>query len=128
MRIALLVPIMRFMNPNKEVHVGDTVEWTNLDAVTPHTITFGVEPQDLIDPSSNVCVDGDGARHAEISSTADNVHSGFISAGLQDQIALPHTRPGVTRFRVTFTKSGVFHYKCALHDGLGMIGKAIVRP
>jgi plastocyanin len=120
--------VMRFMQPTRVVHVGEIVEWTNSDPVTPHTITFGVEPKDLIDPSPNVTVDPDGARHAEISSTADNVHSGFIAAALQDQIGLPQTSPGVARFRVTFTKPGVFKYKCALHDGLGMLGKVIVRP
>jgi plastocyanin len=122
------VSVMRFIHSTKLVHVGDTVEWTNSDPVTPHTITFGVVPQDLIDPSSNVTVDADGARHADISSTADNVHSGFIAAARQDQIGLPQPPPGVTRFRVTFTKAGVFNYVCALHDNLGMLGKVIVRP
>jgi plastocyanin len=120
--------VMRFMQPVKVVHFGDTVEWTNPDPVTPHTITFGVVPQDLIDPSSNVTVDSDGARHAQISSTSDNVHSGFIAASPQDQIGLPQPPPGVTRFRVTFTKAGVFNYACALHDNLGMLGKVIVQP
>ncbi len=36
--------VMRFMHPDKIVHVGDTVEWTNDDPITPHTITFGTEP------------------------------------------------------------------------------------
>jgi plastocyanin len=121
------VSVMRFLHATKVVRVGDTVEWTNSDPVTPHTITFGVEPLDLIDPSSNVTVEADGA-HADISSAADNVHSGFIGAARQDQIGLPQPSPGVTRFRVTFTKPGVFDYKCALHDGLGMLGKVIVRP
>jgi plastocyanin len=122
------VSVMRFLHETKLVHVGDTVEWTNSDPITPHTITFGVVPQDLIDPSSNVTVDADGARHADISSTADNVHSGFIAAAPQDQIGRPQPPPGVTRFRVTFTKAGVFNYVCALHDNLGMLGKVIVRP
>jgi plastocyanin len=122
------VSVMRFLHATKVVRVGDTVEWTNSDPVTPHTITFGVEPLDLIHPSSNVTVEADGARHADISSTADKVHSGFIGAAPQDQIGLPQPSPGVTRFRVTFTKPGVFDYKCALHEGLGMLGKVIVRP
>ena len=36
--------VMRFMHPDKVIHVGETVEWTNDDPITPHTITFGVEP------------------------------------------------------------------------------------
>jgi hypothetical protein len=36
---------------------------------------------------------------------------------LRRQIGIPQPPPGVTRFRVTFTKPGVFNHKCALHDG-----------
>ena len=91
--------VLRFMHPDKIVHVGETVEWTNDDPVTPHTITFGVEPDNPIPPSSNVTADPDGALHATVSSPADNVHSGFIAAAPQDQIGLPQPPPGVTHFR-----------------------------
>lgn len=120
--------VMRFMHPDKVVHVRDTVEWTNDDPITPHTITFGVEPTDPMPPSTNVTMDPDGALHATISSQNDNVHSGFIAAAPQDQIGLPLPAPGVTRFRVTFTRPGVYQYKCALHDILGMLGKVTVLP
>lgn len=120
--------VMRFMQPVKVVHVGDTVEWTNDDPVTAHTITFGAEPANPIPPSSNVTVDPDGARHATVSSTTDNVHSGFIVAAPQDQTGLPQPLPGVTHFRVTFTKQGTFKYECVLHDDLGMLGEVIVLP
>jgi plastocyanin len=118
--------VVRFMHPDKIVHVGDTVEWTNDDPITPHTITFGAEPENPIPPSANVTVDPDGALHATVSSPADNVHSGFIAAAPQDQIGLPQPPPGITRFRVTFTRPGTFEYKCVLHDNLGMLGKVIV--
>jgi plastocyanin len=120
--------VMRFMHPDKVIHVGDTVEWTNDDPITPHTITFGVEPDNPMPPSANVTMDPDGALHATVSSPTDSVHSGFIAAAAQDQIMSPQTSPGVTRFRVTFTHAGVFPYKCALHDGLGMLGKVTVLP
>lgn len=120
--------VMRFEHPDKVVHVGDTVEWTNDDPVTPHTITFGVEPANPMPPSPNVTMDADGALHATINSPTENVNSGFISASPQDRIGLPQSAPGVTRFRVTFTKPGVYVYKCALHDDLGMIGTVTVLP
>ncbi len=120
--------VMRFMHPDKVVHVGETVEWTNDDPITPHTITFGVEPANPMPPSANVTMDPDGALHATVSSPTDSVHSGFISAAPQDQIGSPQPLPGVTRFRVTFTRPGIFQYKCALHDGLGMLGKVTVLP
>lgn len=100
----------------------------NSDPVTAHAITFGIEPANPIPPSANVTVDAGGARHATVSSPADNVHSGFISAAPQDEIGLPKPPLSFTRFRVTFTKLGVFNYKCALHDGLGMVGQVIVLP
>ena len=63
-----------------------------------------------------------------ISSLKDSVHSGFIGAAPQDQIGSPQPLPGVTRFRVTFTRPGIYQYKCALHDGLGMLGQVTVLP
>jgi plastocyanin len=121
--------VVRFTQGTVQIHVGDTVEWTNLDPSTGHTITFGTEPSDLIDPSPNVTTDADGALHATISGPGQNVHSGAI-------FALPELLPGLTqgplvpptRFRITFTAPGVYPYKCAFHDNLGMLGKVIVLP
>jgi plastocyanin len=122
--------VMRFMNATKVIHVSETVEWTTSETVTNHTITFGPEPDptNLIPPSANVTVDADGARHAIISSPSDAVHSGFITEAPQDRTGLPQAPLGVTRFRVTFIQPGVYHYVCALHDDLGMVGEIIVLP
>ena len=121
--------VMRFSHDRIEIHAGQTVEWTNQDPVTPHTITFGMEPPgDPFPPSPDVTVDADGARHAIIASTSDSTHSGFIIAAPQERLGLPQAPLGVTRFRVTFPHAGEFHYICALHDDLGMRGTVIVRP
>jgi plastocyanin len=98
------------------------------DPITPHTITFGTEPGNPIPPSGNVTVDADGALHATISSTSDNVHSGFIMSAPQERIGLPQAPFGSTRFRITFTAPGVYPYICALHDDLGMKGRIVVLP
>jgi plastocyanin len=79
-------------------------------------------------PSGNVSLDSDGARHATISSAADNVHSGFIVAAAQERTGSAQLPPGVTRFRVTFKQEGVYPYICAIHDELGMKGTVIVLP
>jgi plastocyanin len=120
--------VMRFMEPLRVIHAGETIEWDNEDPVTPHTITFGTEPANPIPPSANVTIDPDGARHVVITSPSDSAHSGFIVAAPQERIGLPLTPPGVTRFRVTFTQAGVYPYICALHDDLGMKGQIIVLP
>ena len=120
--------VMRFLHHTTVIHAGETVEWANADPVTPHTITFGVEPAALMPPSANVTVDADGARHAVINSPSDSVHSGFIVAAPQERVGLAQAPLGVTRFRVTFAHAGVFPYICALHDDLGMKGEVIVLP
>ena len=120
--------VMRFSDPVITVRTGDTVEWTNEDSTTAHTVTFGTEPQNPVPPSSNVTIDPDGARHGVLNSTSDSVHSGFLLAGPQDRVGLAQASPGVTRFRVTFSKPGMYPYICALHDGLGMKGKVVVLP
>ena len=119
--------VVRFLGDKIVIRAGDTVEWTNLDPVTPHTVTFGMEPAINTNPTPNLTVDADGALHGVVRSPADNVSSGVIGAAAQDTLAgNPQTPLGLTRFRVTFPNPGVFPYKCALHDTLGMMGTVIV--
>ena len=119
--------VARFMEPTKVIHAGETVEWTNFDPLARHTITFGVRPSNPL-PPVNTTRDTDGALHGIVSSAADNVHSGVLGAAPQDQVSLSTPPLGVTRFRVTFTRPGIYPYICALHDDLGMKGKVIVLP
>ena len=100
--------IMRFSGDTIVIHAGDTVTWTNTDSITPHTVTFGVEPLNPIPPAGNITTDPDGARHAVLTSTSDSAHSGFIVADPQDRIGLAQAPIGVTRFRVTFASAGVY--------------------
>ena len=118
--------LMRFVRATIVIRVGDTVEWTSLDPSINHTVTFGTEPADPRPPSANVSPTSEGARQAVISSSADNVNSGFLSPAPQDRANLAQSNPGVTRFRVTFTSPGTFNYICAVHDELGMKGTVIV--
>jgi plastocyanin len=124
--------VMRFIDDKITIRAGQIVEWNNHDPVTPHTITFGIEPANPGPPSANVSVEPDGALHATISSNGDSVHSGLIVAPPQARLGVPESPPdpplGFTRFRVTFTHAGTFPYICALHDDLGMKGMVIVLP
>ena len=120
--------VLRFMNGTVKVHAGDTVEWTVKDEATPHTVTFGTEPANPGPPSSNVTMDADGALHTTLHFVGESAHSGIIGAAPMNQIGVPQSPPGVTRFRVTFLHAGTYDYICALHDDLGMVGKVIVLP
>jgi plastocyanin len=120
--------LARFLQANTVVRVGDTVEWVNRDASLPHTITFGTEPVDPRPPSTNVLVDADGARHATIGAPGGSVNSGIMPPTPQDRPGLAQAPIAATRFRVTFTAPGTFHYICSLHDNLGMQGTVIVQP
>jgi len=148
--------IVRFFPETITVHVGDTVEWTNPDPMTNHSITFGVDPAKRRLPNPivasgvgvNANLDQDGASHATVSSSTDNVHSGALwplpadraingpNPGLpaSDPTDLPQfPLPAVVqdlnqRYRVTFTHPGTFNYHCAYHDNLGMLGQVIVLP
>jgi plastocyanin len=120
--------VLRFKNDKITIKAGQTVEWNNEDPVTPHTVTFGMEPANLMVPSGNVTVDPDGAVHGSISSMGENLHSGFIIAAPQERLGIPQAPLGNTRFRVTFKNPGTFNYICALHDDLGMTGMVIVYP
>jgi plastocyanin len=107
--------------------------WTNQNPVEAHTVTFGTSPTGLaIFAPSNVRAnpDPDGALHADINSSADNVSSGIIVAAAQDpNSGMGNQTPlGPTRFRATFHSHGVFPYRCLLHDDLGMKGMVIVFP
>jgi plastocyanin len=120
--------VVRFLDDQIHIRAGDTVEWTNQDPVTPHTVTFGTEPANIFLPfPNNLPMDPDGSLHAVITSRSDNVSSGVIAAGMQDPVfGSPQTPLGVTRFRVTFPNPGAFPYICTLHDTLGMKGMVIV--
>jgi plastocyanin len=119
--------VMRFLGTTMVVHVGDTVEWTNLSTPVLHTVTFGTEPENDTPPSQGVTVDSDGVRHATISSPNDNVNSGVLGAANQETVGQPQGPLDFTRFRVTFTAPGTFKYICALHDEVGMKGTVIVQ-
>jgi len=124
------VSAMRFLQPSITIHAGETVEWNSLD-VSGHAITFGEEPPNLTPstpPSANVFTDPDGTRHAIISSTADNVHSGLIIQAPQERTGQAQAPPGATRFRVTFPAAGTYRFKCPLHDQVGMTGEVLVLP
>jgi plastocyanin len=109
--------IMRFLPSEIVIHAGGTVEWTNRDPETPHTVTFGNEPAGgpfgAFAPSG-AAVPG----HATLDRPDQDANSGFVGAGL----------PFGTTFSATFTTAGTYHFICVLHDDVGMTGTVVVLP
>ena len=134
--------VFRFLPETIHVHVGDTVEWTNVDPTEPHTVTFNPDGPD--DPDGNPPAltgvsdpDNDNDLHgtlpnatkcAPTDTVANCFNSGNIGPALQDQTNQPQPAPGKTRVKVTFTQPGEFDYYCIIHVALGMVGKVIVNP
>jgi plastocyanin len=128
--------VVRFFPGTIRIKAGETVEWTNLDPTTPHTVTFGNEPP-VPQVTVHVTQDPDGALHGTIASKTDSVSSGFLQAAGEDAVGLPQSpiftaapfppgNLGLTRVRITFPTKGTYTYKCALHDTNGMLGTVIV--
>ncbi len=98
-----LVDVMRFFPQTARIHVGETIGFSN-HSMGPHTVTFGVEQPNITVPY------GDPTAYDGTSP----LNSGLLL--------------GPASFSVTFTKPGVYHYFCALHDYLGMVGTVVVVP
>ena len=93
--------IMRWIRQTVHVKVGSKVTFVNNGMAAPHTVTFGVEQPNIFVPY------GDPTHF-----TGQPLNSGLLLPG--------------GSFTVTFSKKGVFHYICALHDYLHMVGTVVV--
>jgi len=120
--------ILRFLHGSIVVHVGDTVEWTDNDPITPHTITFGPPAANPGAVSGNFTTDDDLALHATLNSPSDTANSGLLLAARQERLGLPQAPLATVRVRITFTQPGTYNYLCSLHFATGMVGKVFVVP
>jgi plastocyanin len=94
--------VMRFVHQKIEIRVGESVTFVNNGMGAPHTVTFGTEPVNFLDPLGD----------------RDHFSGGDLNSGLM---------PPDSSFKVTFMKAGEFDYICALHDYMGMVGTVVVR-
>ena len=108
--------VARFEPNVRVVHLGDTVNWTNLDPNTPHTITIGADPGPAGDAIPN------GNTTITTAPGATNVTSGFVGSPLAFG---PMVKP---TYALTFDYACTYNYDCALHDDLGMKGTIVVLP
>jgi plastocyanin len=104
----------RFGTQNLNVHVGDTVVWTQKDPNEVHTITFLNNGQDIPATLPN------GQPNPEEAAPAGGkvyAGSGLFSSGDLFPTA---------SYSLTFSKAGTYQYRCLLHDTLGMIASITV--
>ena len=108
---------MRFATDTLKIHQGDTVTWTQLDAMEIHTVSFLADNQtspDLLLPGFVINPDVAGP-----SGTDEYNGTGFFNSGI--------LVPG-SSYSLTFTEPGIFKYECLIHDEMNMIGYIKVRP
>jgi hypothetical protein len=101
--------VMRFQADQIVIHKGETVEWTNLNPVEPHTVTFGnLSFAEGTSPVPNpLPVDAEGVPHVSVKAPTDKFSSGIIVAGAQDpnsgmgnQTPLSPSRGSVQPFQI----------------------------
>jgi plastocyanin len=120
---------MRFVPTNLTIFAGDTVEWTNGDVETPHTVTFlsgGHEPDlILVEPQQR------GPPKFVLNPVVQmpaggKVYSGkgYFNSGAIWGTMIP--LPGPRSYALTFDTPGSYAYLCVFHDYMGMKGKITV--
>ncbi len=120
---------MRFSPTDFTIHVGDTIEWMQTSAVTPHTLTLlsgGKEP-DLVMVTPQAAGPPKFTINPQILAPAGGASyngTGFYSSGFINGTQDP--APGPRTYHLTFTKAGTYEYVCMLHDTLGMTGHVTV--
>lgn len=125
------IALFRFVPANLTILAGDTVEWTQGDIETPHTVSFlsvGKEPdyvlvvpqqrgppKFILNPVVQMPAGGD-------------VYSGkeYFNSGALWGTALP--LPGPRKYMLTFDTPGTYEYICIFHDYMGMKGWITVLP
>ncbi len=120
--------VLRFLPATIQITPGQSVTFDNKDINAPHTVTFGPElpgppgaPPGFLPYGGNV-----------VNAPDQSVNSGFlVSQELVDYVNFSSLLPPgfvVTRsVTFTFPNPGTYHYICALHDELGMVGTIIVQ-
>jgi plastocyanin len=122
---------MRFSPTDLTVHVGDTVEWIQLDPMAPHTITFtsgGKDPDFvLVEPqkSGPPKLVANPEVFGPVGGTTYSGKGYFNSGALW---GTKEATPGPRKYSLTFDTPGTYEFLCALHDPMGMYGHITVKP
>lgn len=120
---------MRFAPMDFTVRIGDTIEWKQTSAFTPHTVTFlsGANEPEIAIAKPQAAGPPKFALNPEILNPAGGTTyegTGYFNSGFMPGTQDPS--PGPRTYQVTFTKPGTYEYICTLHDEIGMIGHVTV--
>ena len=129
---------MRFGPGDLTISVGDSVEWTQKDVDTPHTVTFtsgGIEPELVLveeqqnGPPKLVLNPEVMAPREERAGPAPAGGSTYSGQGYFNSGWIWGTKdpaPGPRTYSLTFDTPGAYEYICVLHDAMGMSGHITV--
>ncbi len=103
--------VMRFLPTVLTINVGDTVQWTQLDPMEIHTITFVPQGMSIPEFGTPISLTPSGGKFFN--------GSGYYNSG---------PLVAYQTYSLTFLVPGIFTYVCTLHDSMGMVGTIIVLP
>jgi LPXTG-motif cell wall-anchored protein len=120
---------LRFGPADITVNAGDTVEWTEGDVETPHTVTFvsgGTEPEFALTENQASGPPKIVLNPEVVNPAGGSTYSGtgYFSSGVIWGTKVPMSGPRT--YSLTFDKPGTYPYVCALHDTVGMKGTVTV--
>jgi len=121
---------MRFGPQDLTINVGDTVEWTQKDMGTPHTVTLtsgGAEPELVLAEPQQAGPPKLILNPEVLAPAGGSTYSGqgYFNSGLVWGTEEP--LPGPRTYSLTFDAPGSYEYICVLHDPMGMVGQITVQ-
>jgi plastocyanin len=125
------IVLMRFVPTNLTIHAGDTVEWTQGDIETPHTVSFlsgGKEPELILVEPQQIGPPKFVLNPMAQMPAGGTVYNGtgyFNSGAIWGEMV---PLPGPQNYTLKFDTPGIYEYICIFHDYMGMKGQISVVP